>query len=302
MADGAGQQRHALQFRGQVKSFSSKDILAQLAAAQQPTSFQPAAAPPGPASAGRPFEQRHAAEPRSQAAFSQPTSADPKAGNFHALQYKGSVKKFTSDAVRPRCPACLARRPPGCAKCALTGAALARPAPPSHRAAQVLHDFTRAAQGAEILPEAAPLPAAEPSLVADLAPLIDFEQAAALPPQTAARDDWADFLSEAAAQPQPQPQQQQQYCGTSADAHAVPPPQPPRAEQLFQAPPSFAAPAPPTQPPLQPPAAPPYAPAAVRAQQHAGLLGGALHAPQQPAASQARPVAQAIPMLPPPPK
>lgn len=303
MADGPTA-RHALQFKGEVKSFSSKDILARLAAAQQRSVEQaatPSAAPPShPARQPARSAEAHGLEEqrKGQVVVAQPAAADPKAGNFHALQYKGQVKKFTSGAVRagsvrirPRPLLCLDRMlnaVRSCDRC-------------SRAAAQILNDFTRAAQGEQILPQRSapsPPPAEQPSLVADVAPLIDFEQLAVSPQKAGAvQDDWADFLagSEQLALQPPQ---------------SVAPPPPP-TQQPPQPPPSVAAPVPFAQPPPTQPPAPPLPPASAGSpqdgQHYLNNYGSTLSpfTAAQPAPAPTvvptRP-AQVIPVLPPPPK
>jgi len=196
MADNAAP-RHALQYRGPVKSFSSKDILAQLAAAQQQSQQAQdsalTAAQPMPRHGGTACGAPHAAGAgcKPAVAVAQPKPADPKADNFHALQYKGAVKKFTSGAI--------------------------------------LNDFTRATQGEEVTPtraEPAWPPAAVTPLVADVAPLIEFDASAVAAP---VRDDWADFVA-MSAQPHVQPPAQLSLDASVHTAappvHAPPPPPP----------------------------------------------------------------------------
>lgn len=83
--------RHALQYKGQVKSFSSKDILAQLAAAQTQSATHSEARTAAPPS--------QSAAPPVPVSVATPPKGDAKATNFHALQYTGQVKKFTSSSV-----------------------------------------------------------------------------------------------------------------------------------------------------------------------------------------------------------
>lgn len=229
MADNAAP-RHALQYRGPVKSFSSKDILAQLAAAQQQSQQAQdsalTAAQPMPRHGGTACGAPHAAGAgcKPAVAVAQPKPADPKADNFHALQYKGAVKKFTSGAVRqPRRTG--RRRPPRAEPCH----ALRPPARAIARAAQILNDFTRATQGEEVTPtraEPAWPPAAVTPLVADVAPLIEFDASAVAAP---VRDDWADFVA-MSAQPHVQPPAQLSLDASVHTAappvHAPPPPPP----------------------------------------------------------------------------
>ncbi|KAJ1631447.1 hypothetical protein T492DRAFT_995404 [Pavlovales sp. CCMP2436] len=215
---------------------------------------QPTPTPPRAADPAAPKPQ----QPPPPVVQSRPTN--PKAGNFHALQYTGQVKKFTSGSI--------------------------------------MQDFTRAAQGGEVRPESAAPREPEPSLVAEVESLIDFDAIPAGPAAPApALDDWADFLSMPVLQPAPA--QGAQLAGSIAAA-APPPPQPlsqPAPPPQTAPPPQPGAP-PPTQPPPTAVARVPSPPRTAAGA--AGYLPNYTQSPPQSRPAQA--AAAIIPMLAPPPK
>lgn len=96
--------RHALQFKGDVKSFSSQDILSRLEEAQRQAATLSGArtAPPDPPppGAGGPADASPSKPlPKAKGVPVAMPKLSDRPENFHALQFKGDVKKFSSTDV-----------------------------------------------------------------------------------------------------------------------------------------------------------------------------------------------------------
>mmetsp|Transcript_5408 Transcript_5408/g.14874 ORF Transcript_5408/g.14874 Transcript_5408/m.14874 type:complete len:256 (-) Transcript_5408:166-933(-) len=175
--------RHALQYRGEIRSYSSKDIMNQLAAAQQAGAQHSASGTSPQIAAGQPSPGSREGGP--QPTLASPKPNDPRADNFHALQYKGSVKKFTSSSILDQ----------------FSRAAAGENIPSSQVEAPAPEPEPGTAFGELISLDDPPAPLPEPSTVAPTTPAVT---AAGVAPdlaglavetskQGAADDPWADF-------------------------------------------------------------------------------------------------------------